>query len=60
MRDEWIKVMHRNSSIPMKQTNSDTEQKKIKRAFNSPESQCKKRTRDCTSKEPESLTQTQK
>ncbi|QQP57702.1 Hypothetical protein FKW44_002777, partial [Caligus rogercresseyi] len=37
MRDDWIKVMQRGSSIPMKKTNSDSELKKSKRAFTSPE-----------------------
>ncbi|QQP41055.1 Hypothetical protein FKW44_015303, partial [Caligus rogercresseyi] len=50
MRDDWVRVMHRGSSIPMKKNNSDHELKKNKRSFNSPETDCKKRTRDCVSK----------
>ncbi|QQP51787.1 Hypothetical protein FKW44_013236 [Caligus rogercresseyi] len=52
MRDDWIKVMQRGSSIPMKKTNSDSELKKSKRAFTSPETNSQKRTKDSDSKAP--------
>ncbi|QQP38083.1 Hypothetical protein FKW44_018565, partial [Caligus rogercresseyi] len=55
MRDDWVRVMHRGSSIPMKKNYSDHELKNNKRSFNSPETECKKRTRDSASKSLEAV-----